>query len=59
VASGYGVQTPGPSPALEQLALRCGGVLTVSGEAGWNVRLEVLFPRCQRPSSPTWGWLDE
>jgi signal transduction histidine kinase len=56
LASGYGAQLPGPTIALDLIAQRCGGTLRVTGETGWQVRLEVLFPRCGMPARPTWNW---
>jgi hypothetical protein len=53
---GYGAQLPGPTTALDLIAQRCGGTLRVTGETGWHVRLEVLFPRCGMPSRPAWKW---
>jgi PAS domain S-box-containing protein len=55
LVSGYGAQLPGPTAALGLIAQRCGGTLRVTGETGWQVRLEVLFPRCGMPSRPSWN----
>jgi len=56
LVSGYGAQLPGPTTALDLIAQRCGGTLHVTGETGWQVRLEVLFPRCGMPARSTWNW---
>jgi signal transduction histidine kinase len=45
-ASGYGVKWPDSTASLEDIARRCGGHLRVQGEAGRDVRLDVIFPRC-------------
>jgi PAS domain-containing protein len=58
-ASGYGVQFPGSTTALELIAQRCGGSFRVSGERGWLVRLETVFPRCASVGRPGWDWLTE
>jgi hypothetical protein len=47
-ASGYGVQTPAEAPALAQVAGRAGGELQLTGEAGWQLRLDVKFSHCGR-----------
>jgi hypothetical protein len=47
-ASGYGVQIPERTAALNQVVERAGGELRVHGEPGWVVRLEVTFPRCAK-----------
>lgn len=58
-ASGYGVQAPGSCTALDQLAHRIGGKLSVTAESGWNVRLEVLFPTCAPVEANAWDWIWE
>lgn len=58
-ASGYGVQFPDRPTALEQVAERCNGRLRIAGEPGWQVRLEVTFPRCSGRTSAGWNWLNE
>jgi PAS domain-containing protein len=59
IASGYGVQFPDRPSALEQVAERCNGLLRIAGEPGWQVRLEVTFPRCGGRTSAGWNWLKE
>jgi len=58
-ASGYGVQLPADAPAVDLVARRCGAALTLSGEAGWMVRLDVQFPRCGNPQRSGWTWSTE
>lgn len=45
-AVGYGVKSPDTTATLDAIARRCGGHLRVQGEAGRDVRIDVLFPRC-------------
>jgi hypothetical protein len=48
-ASGYGVHHPSEAPALALVARRAGADLRVSGDTGWQLRLDAVFPRCTRP----------
>jgi len=53
------VQLPADAPAVDLVARRCGAALTLSGEAGWMVRLDVQFPRCGNPQRSGWTWSTE
>jgi PAS domain S-box-containing protein len=51
VASGYGVEAPELSDALNAMADRCGGSLSRHHEPGRESRFDVSFTRCARSNS--------
>ncbi len=56
-ATGYGAQAPTDAPAVALVAIRCGGELRLTSQAGWMLRLDVWFPRCGRTGRSGRSWL--